>query len=53
MSIYSGVCRKYTPGHSGHLQYPSISVQPRPLLEDVLGGLDRACLEMHLETEIE
>jgi len=41
MSIYSGVCRIYTPRHSVHLRYPCISVQPQSLLEDVL---DRACL---------
>jgi len=40
MSIYSGVCRIYTPCHSVHLRYPCISVQPPSLLEDVL---DRAC----------
>jgi len=51
MSIYSRVCRIYTPCHSGHLCYPCISVQPPSLLEDVLGGRDRASLEMHLETE--
>jgi len=49
MSIYSGVCRIYTPRHSVHLRCPCISVQPPSLLEDVLGGHDRACLEMHLE----
>jgi len=41
MSIYSGVCRVYTPRHSVHLRYPCISVQPPSHLEDVL---DRACL---------
>jgi len=41
MSIYSGVCRIYTPRHSVHLCYLCISVQPPSLLEDVL---DRACL---------
>ena len=41
MSIYSGVCRVYTPDHSVHLCYPCISVQPPSLLED---ELDRACL---------
>ena len=41
MSIYSGVCRTYTPGHSVHLCNPCVSVQPPSLLEDVL---DRACL---------
>ena len=41
MSIYSGVCRIYSPRHSVHLRYPCISVQPLSLLEDVL---DRACL---------
>jgi len=40
-SIYSGVCRIYTPRHSLHLCYPYISVQPPSLLEEVL---DRACL---------
>jgi len=41
MSIYSGVCRIYTPRHSVHLRYPCISVQLPSLLEDVL---DRVCL---------
>jgi len=41
MSIYSGVCRIYTPRHSVNLRYPWISVQPPSLLEDVL---DRAGL---------
>jgi len=41
MSIYSGVCRIYTPRHSVHLRYTCISVQPPSLLEDVLA---RACL---------
>jgi len=41
MSIYSGVCRIYTPRHSVQLRYPYISVQPPSLLEEVL---DRACL---------
>jgi len=53
MSIYSGVCRMYTPHHSVHLLDPSISLQPPSLLADVLGGRDCACFEMHLETEIE
>jgi len=41
MSIYSGVCRIYTPPHTVHLRYPCISVQPPSFLEDVL---DRAYL---------
>jgi hypothetical protein len=41
MSIYSVVCRIYTPHHSVHLCDPRISVQPPSLLEDVLG---RSCL---------
>jgi len=53
MSIYSGLCRIYTTRHSVHLQYPGISVDPPSLLEDVLEVIDPACLEMHLETEIE
>jgi len=53
LSMYSAICRTYTPRHSVHLRYPCISVHPQSLLEDVLGGRDRACLEMHLETKIE
>ena len=30
-----------------------ISVHPPSLLHDILGGSDRASLEMHLEAEIE
>jgi len=41
MSIYSGVCRIYTPRHSAHFRYPCISVQWPALLED---EIDRACL---------
>jgi len=32
-----------------HLRYHCISVHPPSLLEDLLGGCDRASLEMHLE----
>ena len=39
--------------YSVHLGNPRISIQLPLLLEDVLGGPDRACLEMSLETEIE
>jgi len=53
MSIYSGVCRIYTPRHLVHLHYPCISVHPPSILNDVLGGHGRPSLEMHLETEIE
>ena len=53
MSIYSRVCWIYTPRHSDHLRYPSITVPPLSLLEDVLGGRDWASLEMHLEAVIE
>jgi len=53
MSIYSGVCRIYTPCHSVHLRYRCISVHLPSLLRDALGGRDRACLEMHLEAGIE
>ena len=42
MSIYSRVCRMYTPHHSVHLRYPSITVHQPSLLEEVLGGRDRA-----------
>ena len=41
MSIYSGVCRKYTPSHSVHIRYPGITLQLPSLLENVL---DQACL---------
>jgi len=51
MSIYSGVCRIYTPSHTVHLRYPWISVQQPTLLDDVLGGRDRARLEIHLDTD--
>jgi hypothetical protein len=53
MSMYSVVCRIYTPRHSVHLGYSSISIHPLSLLADVLGGHDQACFEMHLQTEIE
>jgi len=53
MAIDFGVCRIYTPRYSGLLCYPGISVQQPSLVEDVPGGHDRACLEMHFETEIQ
>ena len=53
MSIYSGVSRIYTPHCLFHLNYPSISVHPPSLLNDILGGLDYASSEMHLEARIE
>jgi len=53
MSIYSGVCRLYTPCHAVHLRYPCMSIQPASLFEDGPGGRDQASMEMHLETEIE
>ena len=53
MSIYSGVSRIYTPRHSVHLRYPCISLQPPSLFDDVLGGRNQLCWEMHVETEIE
>jgi hypothetical protein len=53
MSIYSGVCQIYTPPHSVHLCYPCPFLQPLSLVDDVLGGRDRASLEMHLETAME
>jgi len=49
MSIYSWVCRIYTPRHTFHLRYPCISVDPPSLLKDGLGGRDRARLEEYLE----
>jgi len=43
----------YIPRHSVHLLYLCISVHLSLLLKDVLGCCDRACFEMHLETESE
>jgi len=37
--------------HSVHLRYPCISIHPPSLLKNVLGGCDRECLVMCLETE--
>ena len=51
MSIYSGDCGIYTARHSVHLRYHYVPEYPESLLEDVLGGWDRASFEMHLETE--
>ena len=42
-----------TPCRSVHLCYPCISVHRPSLINDVLGGRDRASLEMQLQTEIE
>jgi len=53
MSNYSRVCGIYTPCHSFRLGYPCIYVHPPSLVEDVLGGRNRACLQIHLEAEIE
>jgi len=53
MSIYPGVSRIGTPRRSVHLRYPCISVHPPSLINDVLGGRDRASWEMHLEAVIE
>jgi hypothetical protein len=52
LSIWLKVCRLHTLYHSVHLHYLCISIQPLLLLEDVLGGHDRARVEMHLETVI-
>jgi len=53
LSIYPEVSRIYTPLRSFLLRYPCISVHPLSLLNAILGGCDRASLEMHLEAEIE
>jgi len=53
LSIYPGVSRIYTPHRSFHLRYLCISVHPPSLLNDILGGSDRASLEMHLEAVID
>jgi len=52
MSLYFGVCGFYTAHHSFHLHYPCIFAHPPWLLDDVLGGCDRASLEIHLEDAI-
>jgi len=53
MSIYPWVSRICTTCRSVHLCYPCISVHLPSLINDVLGGHDRASWEMHLEAEIE
>jgi len=53
LSIYSGVSRIYTPRRSFHLCYPCIPVHPPSLLNDTLGGRDRASLEMRFEAVID
>jgi hypothetical protein len=53
LSIYPGVSRIYTLRRSFRLRYPCMSVHPPSLLNDILGGRDRARLEKHLEAEIE
>ena len=50
--IYTSVSQLYTPRRSFHLHYTCISVNPPSLLDDLVGGRDRASLEMHLEAEI-
>ena len=49
ISNYSGVCQIYTPLHSIHLCYPCIMVTLLSLLENVLGGHDRANLQAVIE----
>jgi len=41
-----------TPRRSVHLHYPSISVNPQLLINDVLGCRDQASWETHFEAEI-
>jgi len=53
MSSYPRVSRICTPRRSVHSRYPCISVHPPSLINDVLGGRDRASCEMHLEAKIE
>jgi len=65
LSIYPGVSRIYTLRRSFHLRYPCISVHPSWLLNNILGGHDRASFrdalggrdrvnwEMHLEAVID
>jgi len=53
MSIYPRVSRICTPRRSVHLRYPCISVHPPSLINDVLGGRDRASWDIHLVAEIE
>jgi len=53
MSIYPGVSHICTPHRSVHLRYPCIFVHPALIINNVLGGCDRASCEMHLEAEIE
>jgi len=53
LSIYPGVSGIYTLRRTFHLSHPCISVHPPLLLNDNLGGHDRASFVMQLETEIE
>jgi len=53
MSMYFKIWRIYTPRHSIHSCYASISVHPPSLLEDIPRGRGRACFEMHLQSEVE
>ena len=52
VSIYPKVSWIYTPCGTFHHLYPCIYVHPWSLLNDILGGRDRASLEMHLEAVI-
>jgi hypothetical protein len=52
MSVYTRVCRIATPRQSFHLRYCCISVHLPSLHKDVLGGYDRARLEIDLEAVI-
>jgi len=52
MSTYSRVRQIYIARHSVHLHYPCIPIHLPFLVEDVLGGRDRASLKIHMETNI-
>ena len=52
-SICPMVSQIWAPCRSVHLQYPCMSVNPPLIINDILGYLYRASLEMHFEAVIE
>jgi len=52
ISGLAAVCRIYTPHHPVHLCYPCISVQPPPLLGDVLDWMCLRCTWRRRSSEL-
>jgi len=53
LSVCPVVSRIDTPRPSLQLHYPCVSVHPPTLLDDTLGGRDRASLDMHFKAVID